>query len=225
MASSQLNVFLAPMKLFEWEEDPTPALSVNPTPDRLLGFLCALGLSAEMAAFKKRYREVSNKDRQLILALQEPRLVENLFDPLRQAKTSYLLGNYVGAIALCGMVAEKVTILIHAINTPDECERNEFEQMRQIRRVKTLKGSNLVSEESDKAFEVIRKARNQYLHNWTSTRDDRMAKEAVRVYGEAVHLVLTVMRIGFTNGKLTLAPRLVEYLAARGEIRPEKKDR
>ena len=225
MAEDQrINVFVNPLKLFEWEKVPIPTLPENPTPERLLEFLCSLGLSADMAAFKMRYREVSTMDQGLFLSLQESELVENLFGPLRQAKTSYLTGNYVGAIGLCGMVAEKVAILIHAINTSDEDERERFEQDDQARRVETLKRRSLVSNDSVKAFGVIRAARKRYLHYWTSTRDDRTAKEAVHVYRAAIQLVLTAMEIGFTNGQITLAPPLVEYLKARGAIRPDEKD-
>ena len=224
MANFQLSIFLQPMKLFEWEKDPAPNLPENPTPDRLLKFLCALGLPGDVPAFKARYREVSREDQQLILFPLEPKLVENLFDPLRQAKTSYLLGNYLGAIGLCGMVAEKVAILIHAINTPDESKRNEFERTGQARRVDSLKERSLISNTSAQAFGAIRAARKKYLHHWTSTRDHKMAREAVQVYGATVQLVLNTIGIGFTNGKLTLAPPLVEYLSERGEIRPEQKD-
>ena len=225
MAEDQrINVFVNPLKLFEWEKVPIPTLPENPTPERLLEFLCSLGLSADMAAFKMRYREVSTMDQGLFLSLQESELVENLFGPLRQAKTSYLIGNYVGAIGLCGMVAEKVAILIHAINTSDEGERERFEQDDQARRVETLKRRSLVSNDSVKAFGAIRAARKRYLHYWTSTRGDRTAKEAVHVYGAAIQLVLTAMEIGFTNGQITLAPPLVEYLKARGTIRPDEKD-
>ena len=220
----RLSAFVNPLKLFEWEKVPIPTLPENPTPEHLLKFLCSLGLSADMAAFKMRYREVSTKDQGLVLSLQESELVENLFDPLRQAKTSYLIGNYVGTIGLCGMVAEKVAILIHAINTPDEGEQERFERDGQACRVGTLKRRSLVLNDSVKAFGAIRAARKGYLHYWTSTSDDRTAKEAVHVYGAAIQLVLTAMEIGFTNGQITLAPPLVKYLKARGAIRPDEKD-
>ena len=219
-----VNVFANPLKLLEWEKVPIPTLPENPTPEHLLKFLCSLGLSADMAAFKMRYREVSTKDQGLFLSLQESKLVENLFGPLRQAKTSYLIGNYVGTIGLCGMVAEKVAILIHLINTPDKGERKRFERYGQVQRVETLKRRSLVLNDSVKAFGAIRAARNRYLHDWTSIRDDRTAKEAVHIYGAAIQLVLTAMEIGFTNGQITLAPPLVEYLKARGTIRPDEKD-
>ena len=218
--AEQLSVFLAPMKFFEWEGDPAQPQPENPTPTCLLKFLCALGLPDDMAAFEARYRQVSQKDQRLVLFPLEPRLVENLFDPLRQAKTSYLLGNYLGAIGLCGMVAEKVAILVYALSTPDERKRKQFERTGQARRIRTLKDCNLVSKETVKAFGTIRAARNDYLHSWTSTRDDKMARVAVRVYGAAVQLVFTVMKIGFKDGHLRLSPPLVNYLDAQGEIRP-----
>ena len=65
----RVNVFVNPLKLFEWEKDPTPTLPENPTPERLLEFLCSLGLSADMAAFKMRYREVSTRNQGLFLSL------------------------------------------------------------------------------------------------------------------------------------------------------------
>ena len=48
-----------------------------------------------------------------------------------------------------------------------------------------------------------------------------MAKEAGRVYGAAVELIQTVMSIGFTNGTLTLEPKLIAYLAEMGKIRSQ----
>ena len=114
MTEFLLKGFINPMKLLEWEDHFPPNRSKNPTTDRLLEFLCALGLSGDIAAFKGRYRKVSARDQRLFLFPEEPRLAENLFDPLRQAKTSYLIGNYVAVIGLCGMVAEKVAIFIGA---------------------------------------------------------------------------------------------------------------
>ena len=219
MTEFLLESFINPMKVLEWEDHFPPNQSKNPTTEQLLEFLCSLGFSGDMAAFKRRYRKVSARDQRLFLFPREPRLAENLFDPLRQAKTSYLIGNYVAVIGLCGIVAEKVAIFIHMINTPDKTKWGEFERLEQSRRVRTLKDRSLVSSESVKAFGTIRAARKHYLHYWTSTRDDKMAQEAARVYGAAVELILTIMSIGFTNGTLTLEPKLIAYLAEMGKIR------
>ena len=105
----------------------------HPTPKSLLEFLVPLEMPSDMTAFRERYSAVSEKDRTLFLSLEEPELKENLFGPLRQAKTNFILGNYVGSIALCGIVAEKVAILVHALSSSSEHERNEFEGFDQSR--------------------------------------------------------------------------------------------
>lgn len=91
-----------------------------------------------MSALRKRYIEVSEKDEGLHLTLEEPELKENLFGPLRQAKMNYVIGNYVGSVALCGVVAEKLAILVHAMSTPSRVEREEFEKLPQAKRIKKL---------------------------------------------------------------------------------------
>ncbi len=214
----QVQVFINPMKLFEWEMEPISTLPEDPTPERLLQFLCTLGLRSDMEAFKARYRAISVKDQDFFFAIQDAGMVENLSGPLRQAKTSYLLGNYVGAIALCGLVAEKVAILMHAIKTPDEAARDAFERMEQSKRVDALKKRGLTTQ-SVQDFGSIRAARRDYLHYWTSIGDERMARDTVRAYGAATRLVLAAMGVSFVNGALALSPPLAAYLKARGVIR------
>ena len=218
MTDFSIEVSLNPMTILEWETRWALPTSENPTPNRLLESLSALGVPKGMDAFKKRYGEISQKDQGLILFPMESALVENVFSPLRQAKMDYVLGNFVGVISLCGMVAEKVAILIHAINTPDKSERDKFERQRQAKRVQILKDQNLISHESVNGFGVIRSSRRHYLHYWTSTSNERTAKEAVRMYGAAVNLALDAMGVEISGGKVTLVPELAKYLATQGAV-------
>ena len=79
----------------EWEpEFRASNLPDDPAPEGLLEFLCPLDMSSAMSAFKERYGEVSKVDRKIFLTLEESELKENVFGPLRQAKTSYVIGNY-----------------------------------------------------------------------------------------------------------------------------------
>ena len=95
---------------------------MNYAPERHQGFAGAVrGRAWVIGQSGSGYSRIDAvKDQGLFLSLQESELVENLFGPLRQAKTSCPIGNCFGAIGLCGMVVEKMAILIHAINTPDE---------------------------------------------------------------------------------------------------------
>lgn len=214
----QMKVFINPMKLLDWEPPPMSAPGTNPTPEDLLRFLCPLDMPTDMPAFKKRYSEASAKDRDLFLSIQESGIVENLFGPLRQAKTNYILGNYVGAIALCGIVAEKVAIFVHAVEIPEDAKREAFEAMDQYRRVQELKDSGWITPQSVQDFGDIRAARKKYLHYWTSINDERTAKDAVLSYAAATRLVVAAMGFGFSEGSLTLKPSVAAYLRARGPI-------
>ena len=49
-------------------------------------------------------------------------------DHYAKAKTNYILGNYVGSIALCGIVAEKMAILIYRMNTPNSTKLEDFDK-------------------------------------------------------------------------------------------------
>jgi hypothetical protein len=203
--------------MFEWDKDPLPTLPKQPTPERLLQFLCTPGLASGVPDFKTRYRQISTGDNEMFMSLHEAEFVENLLWPLRHAKTSYLLGNFVGAIALCGIVAEKVAILIHALNTADEEERNTFEGLDQSVRVKQLKEGGLLKPEMMQEFGTIRAARKRYLHYWTPAQS-RVAEDAVQSYAAALRLLLAATPITFEDGKANLAPQLVAYLQSRGVL-------
>jgi hypothetical protein len=97
----QMKVFINPMKLLDWEPPPMSTPGTNPTPEDLLRFLCPLDVPADMPALKKRYGAASAKDRDLFLSIQESGVTENLFGPLRQAKTNYILGHYVMRNVTC----------------------------------------------------------------------------------------------------------------------------
>ncbi len=211
------RTFLNPSKLLEWEPLGAPNLPENPTPERLLEFLCPLDMPSDMSAFQKRYLEVSKMDHDLSLSLEEPYLKENLFGPLRQVKTNYVIGNYVGAIALCGIVAEKVAILIHIISSPVGTELESFQSLPQHRRVEELKLAGRINGQSVQDFGDIRAARRSYLHHWNAP-EEQTAKRAVQAYASAMRLVLGVMRLKIVNGHVSLNPALARYLDAQGDL-------
>ena len=223
MAWLRLN--LNPLLIFEWDRRfCAPDQSENPTLERLLDFLCPLGTPSDMSAFKKRYVEISEKDGDLLLFPEEPGLKENVFGPLRQAKTNYVIGNYVGSIALCGIVAEKVAILIQAFrSSPNETVRDRSKPVFHAQRLGALKLAGHIDEESEKDFDNIKAARKWYLHYWNTPEED-IAKQAAEAYASAARLVLRVMDVEYSNGGVKLDPKLTEYLTAHGEIVFEEDD-
>src|SRR5438034_11471043 len=177
-------------------------------------------MGSELTDFKARYRAISALDREMVMSIHEAEFAENLLWPLRHAKTSYLLGNFVGAIALCGIVAEKIAVLIHALEVPDEHARNDFEKLDQVKRVEQLKEFSLLNAQIVQDFGAIRAARKKYLHYWTRAKS-RTANDALQSYAAATRLVLGATGITFTKGVANLKPQVIEYLRSRGALQDD----
>ena len=218
MPRMYFRTFLNPSKLLDWEPGfSAPNQPENPTAQELLNFLCPLDMASDMSAFRRRYREISKMDRDLFLILEEPELKENLFGPLRQAKTNYVIGNYLSSITLCGIVAEKLAILVHAFSTPSKAERRKFESLHQADRINELKQAGHIDEQAVRDYGAIRAARRTYLHHWNIP-EERTAKRAVQAYAAATRLVIGVMDVQIINGHVRLNPKLRKYLEDRDQI-------
>ena len=223
MESFRIPVYINPLRLFEWDREPIAAANLppDPSPERLLQFLCPLGVDSAMPAFKQRYQELNDPQQPyLYFSIEEPGVVDNLFGPLRGALTSYVVGNHVGCIALCGLVAEKLAILRFAANVVDEAQVARFEKADQWRRVKVLKEKGWIEPEMIHDFGTIRAARREYLHHWTQP-GSRVGKDAREAYFAAVRLVLKGFGFSFADGALVIETRLIEYLRRHGVVTDE----
>ena len=106
------NATLNPLRWFqvelaaETEEVPT---------DSLLGFLAWPGASHDQQSFKKRYMELQEESAALSAAPAEANILNRIVYPLRQARASYVLGNFLGTIALVGSVPEMLAVLLYQI--------------------------------------------------------------------------------------------------------------
>lgn len=218
-AEFRIAVFLNPTRLFEWEEPRAPNLPDDPTPERLLEFLCPIGTISSMAAFRERYHSLDDPGQPpLFFSIEEPALVENLFAPLRAAATSHVCANYLGCIALCGLVAEKLAILVHDVGDADQVARDRFARLTQAHRVKELKKGGRITAAMAQEFAIIRETRRDYLHHWTQP-GARMNEDSRRAYLATVRLVFNGLGLSFAEGGITLDGRIVAYLRCRGVVR------
>ena len=222
---SQTGVDLNPLHILNWE----PAygflkLDEDPSPEELLTWLCSRDVGSVMSDIKKRYVEASKVDQDLRVTIAEPHLTQNLFGPLRLAKANYILGNYAASISLCGVVAEKLAIFVHHINTSCADCHVAFQNMGQSQRVDHLKKRGLITNQSKQDLGNIRTARNRTLHYWDNPNDDSASK-AAQVYAAATRLLVTMMGITIVAGKLELKPELWKYLKEKGAISDEAMNR
>src|SRR6266496_4303832 len=141
-----------------WPEVDDPALKLcgaKPTQENLLQYLTGR-TEVSIDHFVEVYGVIDSceKETPIIVAPAQRQIVSKLLWPLRCAKTSFMLGDFVGAIALCGMVAEMVTILRFEIEgdqpgTEKRISLAEFESKGQQRRVTILVEEELVRERSE----------------------------------------------------------------------------
>src|SRR2546428_9245445 len=90
--------------------DLEPDGSQGPDADHILEYLFAPNATRTVDAFVQRYKQISNAPGELPIAPNEATILEKLIWPLRHAKGSYALANYLGRIELCGVVGEMVAL-------------------------------------------------------------------------------------------------------------------
>jgi hypothetical protein len=220
------RALLNPLKCLEIDADPSS--TTMPTESQLLDYLFAPEGDRGCGTFVTRYREITCDDT-LFLAPAEKHLLQKLIWPLRHTKGSYALGNFLGCIALCGMVGEMVAILLWDISKLrlqekpwDESAQiavfgSSFEKLNQSRRTMVLGALGVIKEDDNVTFESLRNIRRKYLH-FFSQPHEQAAHDARRAYQYASKLVETVLGVHVEGEAVILRQDLVRYLNERGII-------
>jgi hypothetical protein len=226
-----IDVWVNPLQFLEVDEPWAGLTNAELSPERVLDFLCTPGAGSDLATLVERYRAISQEPKRIFAAPIEPRILNKLIWPLRHAKASYMVGNYLGTISLCGMVAEMVAILLFEISeirlnnaamTVDDEKAlfgSAFERLSQERRAEILRGYGLIDSEIKSAFDLIRTKRRRYLHLWSQDHD-ALPADAVATYNAAIALVIRAIGQDIDEGKLVLNPELVKYLERQGVYEP-----
>jgi len=221
------SAWVNPLQFLEVDEPWASMTEPPPTLEDVVRFLCTPGVECDLNSLVARYKEISNEERRLFAAPAEVRILEKLVWPLRHAKAAYMVGNYLGTISLCGMVAEMVAILLFELSEfhinnklVDDKKQKElfgstFEGLGQDRRVKVLKSINIIDEKTESAFDSLRLIRKRYLHLWSQDHE-KLPKDAITAYNNAIHLVVQTIGQDIQDGKIILNPALVKYLQRKG---------
>jgi len=174
--------------------------------------------------------EITQSTEGLLIAPQDEELLGKVVWPLRQAKALYVLGNYIGTIALCGMVAEMTTILLFELNPSSKLSVVDFEKQGQKNRVRFLSGKKITVDRNDiqdkkvlddglkTSLDKIRSLRRNYLHYFSQS-DDSLPKDSRRIYKETVAVVVAVVGQKIQNGRLVVKPEFSDYLRRKGLLK------
>ncbi len=177
--------------------------------------------SLEMAI--RRYAAINDSMERVFVAPNHQAFLQKLVWPLRSAKSSYLVGNFISTIAQCGMVVEMVALLWHDISTftingspmnplaASQLFGSSFENLGQERRVKVLRAFDIIDEEQRSHFDQVRVIRRRYLHFFSQSHDS-IEIDALKAFHSSVLLVATLMGITFQEGRVGLRPALMRYV-------------
>ncbi|MBM4286154.1 MAG: hypothetical protein FJ128_13065 [Deltaproteobacteria bacterium] len=222
-----LEVFVNPLQFTEVDEPWASVLNQKVTAQSILDFICTPGISSDIESIISRYKAISIEKERIFAAPNEQRILDKLIWPLRNAKAGYMCGNYLGTIALCGMVAEMVAVFLFdinkfAINKKEMSEKHqravfgyEFEKLGQERRVSILYAFGVINDEIKKCFDDIRSIRRRYLHLWSHYHDN-LSYDAVTCFRSAVMLVVASIGQDLREGKLVLNKKIIQYLDKHG---------
>lgn len=222
-------VFVNPLVCFFADEAWSDMDLRQPDLESLLEYLCTPGEECSVQSVISRYREIKDEPQGIFAAPSEPQILEKLIWPLRNAKASYMLGNYLGTVSLCGTVAEMIAILLFDISRlefrgavmTEEIQKtlfgSTFEKLGQDRRVSILLGLNVIDPKAKSLFDEIRRIRKRYLH-FFSQDHSALASDAVACYQATLQVVISVIGQEIRDGKIALNPKLMDYLHHKGIV-------
>lgn len=157
----------------------------------------------------------------------DQRLREKLIFPLREAFGSFLTGNFLGTLALCGMIGEMLAIFqfeisdiqIHNRGMTSEDQKhlfgNQFEKLGQERRIEILLLYRVIDEDYAKHLEKIRKIRNNYLHYWSNDHE-QVENDAYQVFCSTIEVVKKTFPQEAEDGKVRISEAVHQYLSRQG---------
>jgi len=174
-----------------------------------------------------RYREISKEKIRLFAAPAEGRILRKLIWPLRHAKASYMMGNWLGTIATCDMVAEIVAVTMYDLWFTKRHELGlktsgkeaptipEFERFPQTERISSLREWDIIDDGVEMCFDLILNKRTRYRQLWIHD-GASMPADAVEAYHAAVVVVVHAIGQDTDEGRVVLPEDLVGYLARSG---------
>lgn len=220
-----LDVFINPLAFLEVDEPWASLDEREPTPENIFNYLCTPGVPADVPSLTRRYKEISQEESRLFVAPNDQRVLEKLVWPLRHAKASYLLGNFLSTIALCGVVTEMLAIFnfelaeIEGVEITNangsEISEQTFERMGQKSRVRALWKNGVIDEKIKSNYDLVRTTRRKYLHFWSQDHDI-LPGDSVAVFNATVLIVVDAFDLGIERGKLAVKQSVISYLKNTG---------
>lgn len=217
------EAWVNPLQWIEVDVQGLTASSVDVDGQSLLRFLTNPSEAPGLEEAIQRYRKINALGPPIFVAPNHDHFLEKLVWPLRSAKSSYVIGNYISTIAQCGMVAEMVAMLWFRI-TPFRLgdklltERLEghlfgssFERLGQERRVAILYATEVISDDQKNSFDIVRAVRRRYLHYFSHAHAS-IQTDALRAYEASLNTMAALLDLSLEGTRVKIRPELMSYV-------------
>ncbi len=192
-------------------------------------FFYRMSLDCLTTDYLKRYAELSTESLNIAFAPAEGRIYQRIIHPIAMAKRAYCLGEYLAAVAMCGVATEMLTILLWEMNSGIILIQKKtitllqekiffgrhFQELSQSRRLKIMRVLDQITRQQHDKFNYIRERRNYYIHKWVIIDPDTAQEDALKVYRKTILLFkeFSKIRMAGRPGKIKLATALLRYIS------------
>ncbi len=192
-----------------------------------------------LETIKTRYLRLSTSDLDIPIVPAEKKILERIIWPLKSAKQAFCIADFVGCIALCGMVCEMAIIFIYDLiashgNPSQLSEKHkklfevtqyslggkaqqvkQYERYRQKQRIEILQELKAIPDQLAADANTAGEIRREYLH-FLSKNYDRVEENAFEAYAATFRVVkpLVALPIG-TEGAVVVPGHLKSYLESK----------
>ncbi len=177
----------------------------------------------------ERYADLTDKTKEMAIIPYEKNFFEKIIWPLKNAKTSYMFGNYLGTISMCGMICEMYTIILYEMYLHKNNNKNiqnkiktfeNYSQNNRINKLSKIKINNIkiLNEDDSTKLHYVRKIRNNYLHLFTAERPN-IKNDAKNTYFNTFDLLSKFIRFETIEKGYKFSDDFIEYLKRNGAIK------
>ena len=195
----------------------------------ILQYLTGYTMIPEIKNFIKNFEAIHENIPKAFAIPMEAQINTKLIQPLRHAAGSFMLGNYLDTIAMCGFVTEMITNFLYEISDIKINEQKissvekqlfgrNYEKLGQDRRLQILKGFSIIDDTTHEKFEKTRQLRAKYLHGFSKDHK-QIAPEAKEIFNSTLDLLILIFGQHIKDGKIYYNPNIIKYLKEKGILK------
>lgn len=179
----------------------------------------------------ERFANISPLELYLPIVPDEQKFVERLLKPLKSAKRLYCIGEFLGTVALSGLVGESLAMLVYRIHKirfgGKQIEKSQeqqlfgkdFDALDQSRRIEILQSLGLINDTQKQLFSDLRGMRNKYLHLW-DVDSSQLESDAKKCFLNAMKLFKEISGVRTEpSGTFAMNPNLLAYVKTAQQVK------